>query len=127
MYIRSHFWQIISSLCTQKSLLGTIIKISSYLFIYYFRFYVTFILHYLLACGRPTCVYCLCAHSFVFQSVSKETRSSMRARARSSFCISPEFLVVTHRTILALKIVFNSKYKKESKKAGIKKKETNVA
>lgn len=122
MYIRSHFWQIISSLCTQKSLLGTIIKISSDLFIYYFRFYVTFILHYLLACGRPTCVYCLCAHSFVFQSVSKETRSSMRARARSSFCISPEFLVVTHRTILALKIVFNSEYKKESKKEGIKKK-----
>lgn len=122
MYIRSHFWQIISSLCTQKSLLGTTIKISSDLFIYYFRFYATFLLHHLLACGRPTCVYCLCAHSFVFQSVSKETRSSMRARARSSFCISPEFLVATHRTVLALKIVFNSEYKKESKKEGIKKK-----
>lgn len=93
---------------------------------YYFRFYVTFLLHHLLACRRPTCVYCLCAHSFVFQSVSKETRSSMRAKAWSSFCISPEFLVATHRTVLALKIVFNSEYKKESKKEGIKKKKKTM-
>ena len=46
----------------------------------------------------------------------------MRARARSSFCMSPEFPIATRKTVLALKSVFNSEYKKESKKEGIKKK-----
>ena len=40
--------------------------------------------------------------------------------------MSPEFPIATHKTVLALKSVFNSEYKKESKKEGIKKKENNV-
>lgn len=60
------------------------------------------------------------------QSIPKETWSSMRARARSSFCISPGFLVATHRTVLALKSVFNSEYKKESKKEEIKKEKKTI-
>lgn len=53
------------------------------------------------------------------QIVPKETWNSMKARAISSFCISPEFPIATRKTVLALKSVFNSEYKKESKKEGI--------